>query len=255
MVQLLRQVKKDNEMDDTVTCRYNTAAMTNWVVQQLKILNPSIFQLDSSQFSVALFLLTLMELSQLLRALVSPQVANVSQLKIALQHQVQEARQRCKALISEIRSKDCILISQNTEKSRDVLLLSRNEAVEKSEDLLSPLLQLELHCVYSNLLLNMRRAIRHTWQTREAELSHRFRSLTILHIILYYLSAATFAPAENAVRVMANDILSSDRQVTFVHLIHDEDGLRKLSHYLQEAPLSDVEKDIDFISNLITRRA
>jgi hypothetical protein len=42
--------------------------------------------------------------------------------------------------------------------------------------------------------------------------------------------------------------------VTFVHLIHDEDGLRKLGLYLQEAPLSDLEEDIDFLSNLITRR-
>jgi hypothetical protein len=71
-------------MDDTATSRYNTAAMTHWVVQQLKVLNPVILQLDSSPFSVALFLLTLMELSQLLRALATPEVANASNLKTAL---------------------------------------------------------------------------------------------------------------------------------------------------------------------------
>jgi hypothetical protein len=79
--------------------------------------------------------------------------------------------------------------------------------------------------------------IRNIWQLREGEIRHRFRTLKVLEVLLYYLSAVTFTPAEAAVRLMANDTFSLDRDTTFVYLIHDEDGLRKMSHYLQEAPL------------------
>jgi heat shock protein HspQ len=68
---------------------------------------------------------------------------------------------------------------------------------------------------------------------------------------LYYLSAATFTPAEEAVRKLANDTLHPGREKTFVHLLHEEDGLRKLSNYLMEVPLASVEEDMDYISNLI----
>jgi hypothetical protein len=75
LVEMLRKVKQKNELEDVVTCRYNTAALTHWMVEELKALNPSVFQLDSSPFSVLLLLLSMMELSQLLRALALREIA------------------------------------------------------------------------------------------------------------------------------------------------------------------------------------
>jgi hypothetical protein len=61
-------------------------------------------------------------------------------------------------------------------------------------------------------------------------------------------------PVEPFLHQLYNDTLHNDRSNTFVYLLHDENGLRKLSAYMQEASLINMETEMDFLSNLVNRR-
>lgn len=69
MVGLLGKAHQfEMEWDETVVWRHNTAVLIQWTVQQLMTLNDPVFELHPSNLNMALFLLSLMQLSQLLRA-------------------------------------------------------------------------------------------------------------------------------------------------------------------------------------------
>jgi hypothetical protein len=151
------------EWEETVVWRHNTAALIRWTVEQLKTLNDAVFELHPSTLHLTLFLLSLMQLSQLLRARAARETPEIPGLAAELDRLIVDARERCKSFGREVVDEDCRLISENTVKSKDALLKRRRDLVEQSDTLLKPLLELDLHCVFSNILLNLRRCIRNTW--------------------------------------------------------------------------------------------
>lgn len=112
------------------------------------------------------------------------------------------------------------MISENTNKSRDILLLRRKQIVEDCRILNTPLMELDLSCVFCNILLNLRRTIRGKLLERFAELRDYVRALKLLEVKLYYLSLSTFSLTEPYVHQLAHDVFNSERKITYVHLIH-----------------------------------
>lgn len=85
------------------------------------------------------------------------------------------------------------MISENTKKIRDTLLIRRRQVVEDCRILNTPLMELDLCCVFCNILLNLRRTIRGRLLERQAELRDYIRALKLLEVKLYYLSLSTFS--------------------------------------------------------------
>lgn len=58
------------------------------------------------------------------------------------------------------------LISENVRKTMEMIFSKRSEMILKKEKMTSPLLELDLFCIFSNILLNLRRTIRNAWASR-----------------------------------------------------------------------------------------
>jgi vacuolar-type H+-ATPase subunit E/Vma4 len=74
-----------------------------------------------------------------------------------------ESKERCWSFEKEVVNKECRLISESTVKSKEALLKRHKDLLEQPENLLKQLIELDLHCVFTNILLNLRRYIRQTW--------------------------------------------------------------------------------------------
>lgn len=74
-----------------------------------------------------------------------------------------EARERCRSFEKEVVNEECRLISENTIKIKEALLKRHKDLVGQPEILLKKLIEIDLHCVFANILLNLRRYIRQIW--------------------------------------------------------------------------------------------